>query len=898
MSVYQKMRVKKGKKMQKASQPLVDGLKQVLDATHLLYLKTHEAHWNVTGPMFPQLHELFGSQYADLHDATDELAERLRQVKAPAFFPPFAGDGYPVDVAARVATIQAQHELLSALCSNVSKYAEAEGDQGTIDLLGRRMGAHDKAAWMLRSILEEPKPCCDMAPEPIATETATSWVPMSMSFGEWMWSHGITKSASHEVLADGSQLMALPEIMAKAVTGQPKPGAKYIKRTPTGNAKRPWKYFYAVQHGGGVANKEHFVEGASFKHGDGHFHIHGVKDGKLIVSHGDGEKNQMTHDELASKLTEHHGKAIAEHKEKLLGEIEDARKAGNAKGVERLSAEAKKAGYVTAKKLKSVSEQLDEKRSAKMGDGFYNIADYVTGRPSVKHASEVTANDKPSVMHGTYDEAHKSAVSAQESRIRQAQRLLDGKASTGELKPDDLKKVEARMAEEKAHLAALHAENVPDAVKVERKMRADQEALDRGINEHLAARSKEKPEHPDAWSGGAPRSDAQLAADGYVKGSEGSWSKPAGASVKAAKEEPKKAENKPETPYVIPVKGGEEAAIKHRIGHAKRWLEMTSLSPEARKTGEDELAGHQAQLAAFRANRDGAKPPEVKIPTEKVEHSIPNSTNLERASWTPNKAGDTAGTMRVHFKNGGAYDYKDVPHEHYHATVNAGSPGEAYNDRVKGKYESTKIRAGGTNTGSRAEGPVKTSKTELNEQAATRKEKAAEKQKQAANFVKERDEVRAKAIDPNKDHRMDAKLSDHAKADAEAKRAMYAEEEASMREAKVEEHARAPKPTHADLVNKAKETYNLSDTEADKVHARSLKGGADKHVAEGRHEDAQAAVNQAVKDHLILSKERGMSPSKAKGYMDKHDALAAKKGIKKAFGSSFLEAFKTLSKGG
>ena len=105
--------------------------------------------------------------------------------------------------------------------------------------------------------------------------------------------------------------MALPGLVKGATH-------RYIKRVPTGNAKRPWRYFYAVQHGHGVAHEAHMVEGAAFRHEGGHYHItkdHG--DGHVTVRHDEtGKEERVSKRELGARLEAHHAAAIAAHKER------------------------------------------------------------------------------------------------------------------------------------------------------------------------------------------------------------------------------------------------------------------------------------------------------------------------------------------------------------------------------------------------------------------------------------------------------------------------------------------------------------------------------------------------------------------------------------------------------
>ena len=141
---------------------ICDGLSKVLADTYMLYQKTHAYHWNVTGPMFSSLHGLFMTQYTELHDAADLIAERIRALGhfAPGSYGKFAKltaikddveDGLPaLDM---VRTLVEGNETLVRTAREAFKPAEKAADQPTMDLLTQRMEASEKAAWMLRSHL-------------------------------------------------------------------------------------------------------------------------------------------------------------------------------------------------------------------------------------------------------------------------------------------------------------------------------------------------------------------------------------------------------------------------------------------------------------------------------------------------------------------------------------------------------------------------------------------------------------------------------------------------------------------------------------------------------------------------------------------------------------------------
>jgi len=144
---------------------VAEALSRVLADTYMLYIKTHAYHWNVTGPLFASLHTLFETQYNELHGAADTIAERIRALGhfAPGSYATYArlssiaedNDTVPAALT-MVRNLALGHEALGRTLRAAFKVAEAGGDQATMDLLIGRMDASDKAAWMLRSHLENP----------------------------------------------------------------------------------------------------------------------------------------------------------------------------------------------------------------------------------------------------------------------------------------------------------------------------------------------------------------------------------------------------------------------------------------------------------------------------------------------------------------------------------------------------------------------------------------------------------------------------------------------------------------------------------------------------------------------------------------------------------------------
>lgn len=142
---------------------IIEGLSHLLADTYTLYLKTHNFHWNVTGPMFQTLHTLFMDFYTEQWTAVDLIAERIRAMGAPApgTYEAFArltsikpSPGLPKAREMIIELIEGQ-ECVARTARNMFDVASAANDQPTCDLLTQRMQIHEKNSWMLRSLLEE-----------------------------------------------------------------------------------------------------------------------------------------------------------------------------------------------------------------------------------------------------------------------------------------------------------------------------------------------------------------------------------------------------------------------------------------------------------------------------------------------------------------------------------------------------------------------------------------------------------------------------------------------------------------------------------------------------------------------------------------------------------------------
>ena len=147
----------------KPNERTVEELCRLLADSYTLYLKTHNFHWNVTGPMFTTLHTLFETQYSELALAVDEIAERIRTLGAPApgTYVEFAqltavkeAKGVPA-AQQMVRLLTADQATVSAAAQRVVEASQAAGDEASADLGIRRLQVHQKNAWMLRSHLEK-----------------------------------------------------------------------------------------------------------------------------------------------------------------------------------------------------------------------------------------------------------------------------------------------------------------------------------------------------------------------------------------------------------------------------------------------------------------------------------------------------------------------------------------------------------------------------------------------------------------------------------------------------------------------------------------------------------------------------------------------------------------------
>lgn len=147
---------------EKDRKEIADGLSRLLADTYTLYLKTHNFHWNVTGPMFQTLHLMFETQYNELALAVDLVAERIRALGFPA--PGTYGDfarlssipeepGVPA-AQDMIRKLVQGHEAVVRTARAVFPKVDEAHDEPSADLLTQRMQVHEKTAWMLRSLLQ------------------------------------------------------------------------------------------------------------------------------------------------------------------------------------------------------------------------------------------------------------------------------------------------------------------------------------------------------------------------------------------------------------------------------------------------------------------------------------------------------------------------------------------------------------------------------------------------------------------------------------------------------------------------------------------------------------------------------------------------------------------------
>lgn len=137
------------------------GLSKLLAASYTLYLKTHNYHWNVTGPMFHTLHVMFEEHYLEMATAVDVIAERIRALgfAAPGSYRQFSQlseveelEHLP-DATGMIDDLVKGHETVVKTCRSLFPAIEKAGDEASADLVTQRLQLHEKTAWMLRSLI-------------------------------------------------------------------------------------------------------------------------------------------------------------------------------------------------------------------------------------------------------------------------------------------------------------------------------------------------------------------------------------------------------------------------------------------------------------------------------------------------------------------------------------------------------------------------------------------------------------------------------------------------------------------------------------------------------------------------------------------------------------------------
>jgi starvation-inducible DNA-binding protein len=148
---------------EKDRKEIAAGLSMLLADTYSLYLKTHNFHWNVKGPMFQTLHLMFEAQYNELALAVDLVAERIRALGFPA--PGTYSEYSKLSSIPETPGVPKAEEMIKLLVEgqeavvrtarSIFLLLDKVHDEPTADLLTQRMQVHEKTAWMLRSLLEQ-----------------------------------------------------------------------------------------------------------------------------------------------------------------------------------------------------------------------------------------------------------------------------------------------------------------------------------------------------------------------------------------------------------------------------------------------------------------------------------------------------------------------------------------------------------------------------------------------------------------------------------------------------------------------------------------------------------------------------------------------------------------------
>lgn len=141
---------------------LVDDLKVHLASSVSLYLKASQFHWNIEGPNFPQYHSFLGDFYDEVSSPIDKIAEYIRTLGeyAPGGLTQFAAltiiEDQPsaLDATSMMTELASSNLKLLNFLKEMFDTAVEENKQGIANFIAERIDAHEKHAWMLRSILK------------------------------------------------------------------------------------------------------------------------------------------------------------------------------------------------------------------------------------------------------------------------------------------------------------------------------------------------------------------------------------------------------------------------------------------------------------------------------------------------------------------------------------------------------------------------------------------------------------------------------------------------------------------------------------------------------------------------------------------------------------------------